>query len=77
MTGSPIIVFASFFPKVDTESEVEAILRGMIGPTRQEAGCEIYDLYQGKNGGEGPSSFHLFERYRDEDSLHAHRETEH
>ena len=75
MANIPVIVFASFTPTSGQEGEVEEILRGMVGPTRDEPGNETYDLY--KKTGDGPASFHLFERYIDADALQAHRETEH
>jgi quinol monooxygenase YgiN len=69
-----VSVIASFFPKAGKESEVEQTLRGMISPTRAEPGCERYELYQ---SAESPPSFHLFEIYRDQAALAAHRETAH
>ena len=77
MSDKPVIVFASFHPKPGMEARVEQILRGMVGPTRREPGNEVYDLYKTAGDGDGPLSFHLFERYEDADALQAHRETEH
>lgn len=74
MSKQPVIVFASFHPKPGEAGAVEKILGGMVGPTRAEPGNEIYDLYR-KAG--VPASFHLFERYRDQAALQAHRETAH
>lgn len=48
MADEPVLVFASFEPKAGQEEAVEAILKGMVGPTRQEPGNEIYDLYERK-----------------------------
>ncbi len=75
MADNTVIVFASFSPSPGREGEVEEILRGMVTPTREEPGNEIYDLY--RKTGDGPASFHLFERYVDADALQAHRETGH
>lgn len=72
--NSSITVMARFAPKEGIESEVEGILRGMVPPTRREAGCLHYDLYRTT---ESPSAFVLFERYRHSEALEEHRKTEH
>lgn len=77
MSRTPVLVFASFQPKEGSEEAVERILRGMVSPTRQEAGNDVYDLYARTNGPEGKRSFHLFEKYADADALEFHRQTEH
>ena len=77
MADEAILVFASFEPKAGKEETVQKILQGMVGPTRQEPGNEIYDLYERKNGPDGERSFHLFEKYTDASALEYHRETEH
>ena len=77
MADDPVLVFASFEPKPGQEETVQKTLQGMVGPTRQEPGNEIYDLYERKNGPDGKRSFHLFEKYKDAAALEYHRETEH
>jgi quinol monooxygenase YgiN len=72
--NSSITVIARFAPKEGMDSEVEGILKGMVPPTRREAGCLHYDLYRTT---ETPSAFLLFERYRDSEALDEHRKTEH
>jgi quinol monooxygenase YgiN len=74
MSGEPVIVFASFRPGPGKEDEVEALLSWMVGHTRTEPGCERYDLYRAPGDG---TTFHLFERYRDDAALEAHRASEH
>jgi len=73
MAESRVIVFASFIPKAGQESDLEALLRRMTEQTRREPGCEVYDLYVAS---EGPTSFHLFERYTNRVALEAHRTAE-
>ena len=46
----------------------------MVERTRAEPGCERYDLYEERDAG---GTLHLFERYRDDGALEAHRATEH
>ncbi len=77
MADEPVLVFASFEPKAGEEETVLAILKGMVGPTRQEPGNDVYDLYERKNAPDGTRSFHLFEKYKDAAALDFHRETEH
>jgi len=69
------LVLVKFIPKAGAGEQVEAILRGMIAPTRSEPGCLRYDLLDAP----GPDSrnYYLLEAYRDEAALLAHRETPH
>jgi len=70
-----VTVLASFTPVAGRERELHDLLAWMVEHTRAEPGCERYDLYR-RSGDEG-GSFHLFERYRDEESLAAHRASDH
>jgi quinol monooxygenase YgiN len=74
MEDSAVIVFASFRPRVGEEQALHDLLAWMVGHTRAEPGCERYDLYQRKGD---DVSFHLFERYLDDDALQAHRASVH
>ena len=73
MTEDRAAIFATFLPKPGNEQQVEAILRGMVAPTRREPGCIAYDLYRAQSC----ASFHLFETYRDKAAVEAYRATEH
>jgi quinol monooxygenase YgiN len=70
-----VSVLASFTPVAGRERALHDLLAWMVEHTRAEPGCERYDLYR-RSGDEG-GSFHLFERYRDEDALAAHRASDH
>jgi quinol monooxygenase YgiN len=70
------LVFVRFFPKPGQEAAVESILRGMVGNTRREPGCQRYDFYRSALAPSG-TMFCLVERYADDASVQAHRETEH
>jgi quinol monooxygenase YgiN len=59
------------FPEVRL-AEAEAHLREMIPATRAEAGCLRYEVFRAS---ETPRTFFLFEQYRDEAALEAHRES--
>lgn len=73
VTDQPVLVFATFHPKPGQQDALLDVLRGMIAPTREEPGNELYDLYSSDDG----RALHFFERYLDADALEAHRASEH
>lgn len=72
--SDPVVVFASFVPRAENREDFLALMQQMVEHTRAEPGCETYDLYEA--AGDQPS-VHLFERYRDQGALEAHRATDH
>lgn len=74
MTGGSVSVFASFRPREGSEESLRSLLAWMVEHTRSEPGCEAYDLYEERDAG---GALHLFERYRDQDALEAHRAADH
>jgi quinol monooxygenase YgiN len=70
----PVSVFASFRPREGSEEALRTLLTWMVERTRAEPGCERYDLYEERDGG---GVLHLFERYRDQEALEAHRASDH
>ena len=74
---SKITVLASFYPKKDKYNEAKETILGMIAPTRSEEGNEIYNFYEEKKDDGKNISFHLFEVYKDSESLDFHRNTSH
>jgi quinol monooxygenase YgiN len=66
-------VIARFAPLPEKRPDLQALLEGMVAPTRSEAGCRSYNLY------EAPSDGHLvlIERYNDQAALEHHRTTQH
>jgi quinol monooxygenase YgiN len=69
------MVFASFTPREGRADDVAGILRRMRTETRQEPGNEQYDLFQAER--DGRATFHLIERYTNEEALQAHRDSAH
>lgn len=69
-----VVVFASFRPLAGRAEEVHRLLSWMVENTRREPGCERYDLYRQVPPAE---TFHLLERYRDDDALQEHRASDH
>lgn len=60
--------------KEGRETELEAVLRGMVTPSRAEPGNLRYDLWRDVDQ---PERFVLDELYRDADATAYHRETAH
>lgn len=60
--------------KAGREPDLEATLRGLLEPTRQEAGCINYDLFQDS---EDPASFALYENWASVPEWEAHMKTPH
>ncbi len=73
----PVSVFVRFFPKAGEASRVERVLRTMVPATRQEPGCQRYDLFQVAGRSPAEPVFCLIEKYADQAAVQAHRETEH
>jgi quinol monooxygenase YgiN len=74
MADSAVSVFASFRPREGRAPDLRSLLRWMVERTRAEPGCERYDLYEQTDAG---GTLHLFERYRNQQALEAHRATDH
>ncbi|BBZ47898.1 putative quinol monooxygenase [Mycobacterium parmense] len=69
----PVSVVARFVPLPEKRSELQALLEGMVAPTRSEAGCHSYNLYEVPADGD----LVLIERYGDQAALEHHRTTDH
>ena len=70
-----IVLTAKYFAKTGKGDEVEGLLRRMAPPVRaHEPGCK---LYHANRSSENPDLFLLYEHYRDQEALAAHRETPH
>jgi quinol monooxygenase YgiN len=69
-----LVLVARWLAKEGEEEKVEAALRKLTGPSRDEPGCSYYQPCREK---ENPRSFLVFEIYRDEAAVAAHAETEH
>jgi quinol monooxygenase YgiN len=67
-------ILAEFVAKPDQSTALQTLLRGLIAPTRAEAGCIRYDLWQDRDN---PVSFVLIEEWTDEPTLERHLATPH
>jgi quinol monooxygenase YgiN len=61
-------------PREGQELLLEAELRALLGPTRREDGCLVYDLYR---SAEGPAAFMLYEVWASREEHTRHTGTSH
>ncbi len=67
-------VVAHILAKAGEESAVQQALEACIGPTRQEAGCDMYVLHRDI---QNPSLFVFVEEWESERALQLHMQTPH
>ena len=48
---SEVRVIARSVARRGSENQLRELLRGMLAPTRAEAGCKLYELYESDSGG--------------------------
>ena len=77
MSDNAVIVFASFRPITGKQQALHELLSFMVEHTRAEPGCERYELYRRHGDDADEVTFHLFERYRNDEALQAHRDSGH
>ncbi len=69
-----IRVVARIHARPGKEEELKAVLLELLGPTRREAGCREYRLYQNK---EDPRELTFIEEWDSDAALDAHLATPH
>ena len=69
-----VYVLATFVASPGQEQSLDALLRGLLAPTRAETGCIRYDLWQNS---ENPAEYTLVEQWESEAALDAHLQTPH
>lgn len=74
MLQETIHVIAHLISKPDTIDETRDVLLGLIGPTRAESGCVVYELFQNNSD---PTDFTFVEEWTDDAALDAHLESPH
>lgn len=55
------------------EDQLLELLRGMLAPTRSEAGCKLYELYESNEKGR----FYFYEIWESQDALDRHAASPH
>ena len=73
MTMSKVRVIARAVARPDKESEVRDLLRGMLAPTRNEVGCDVYELFESHT----PGTFYFYELWESKAALDRHAATPH
>ena len=68
----PLTVIAKFQAKPGMEEQYKEELRGMVAPSRAEAGCLNYDVFQSNDD---PAIFFTYENWTAQDALDAHMQT--
>lgn len=64
-----LILIAKFRTKPGTREKMKEMARGLIGPSRAEEGCIVYEFLQ---DGFDPDSFTFYERWRSMEDLKLH-----
>ena len=67
-------VVAVITAKPGSEDAVREAMKGLVGPTREEAGCLSYDLSESSSA---PGTFVTVEEWNDPSDLDKHMQTEH
>lgn len=74
MSERIVTVVATFQARPGKEAELRRALIGLVGPTREEAGCLNYDLHQSPDD---PAKFMFHENWTSKASLDAHLQSAH
>jgi|SRR5215471_4368346 len=74
MAEARLRVVARVKARPDSVDEVQALLRGLVAPTRREVGCITYELLQNRKD---PTDFTFVEEWDSEADLHRHAKSEH
>jgi quinol monooxygenase YgiN len=67
-------VVAVIKAKPGKEKALEALLNGVLAPTRKEAGCLVYELFRDKAD---PRTFVFIESWQSDQALQAHLASPH
>lgn len=65
----PVILYAEFTAKPDSESQVETLISGLAENVRREPGNSEFTVYRERDNSR---KFFVFEQYLDEASFEAH-----
>ena len=69
-----VVLAVTWMAKVGREAEAAAILEKLTGESRKEPGCVMYQVHKHKTD---PRRFFIYEQYKDDASLEAHRTAPH
>ena len=66
-------VIAKFVARKGRENQLRSLMQSMLAPTRAEAGCKLYELYESDTKGR----FFYYERWASQAALDQHIATPH
>lgn len=69
-----VVLAVTWMAKVGHEAEVTALLEKLTEQSRKEPGCAMYQVHRHKTE---PRRFFIYEQYKDDAALEAHRATPH
>ncbi len=69
-----VVLAVTWMAKQGQESEVAAIFSRLTDESRKEPGCVMYQVHRHKTE---PRRFFIYEQYKDEAALEAHRASHH
>lgn len=69
-----IVLAVVWVAKPGYEEAVADVFRKLEAESRQEPGCLMYVVHRHKDN---PAHFFIYEQYRDDDALQAHRDSRH
>jgi len=69
-----VVLVVTWIAKVGQESAVAAIFAKMTEESRKEPGCIMYQVHRHKTE---PRRFYIYEQYKDDAALEAHRSAPH
>jgi quinol monooxygenase YgiN len=74
MPEGTLRVVARMVARPEAVEEVRSVLSGLVGPTRAERGCVLYELLQNRSD---PTDFTFVEEWESEAALDAHLSSGH
>ncbi|MGD0824985.1 MAG: putative quinol monooxygenase [Terriglobales bacterium] len=69
-----VVLAVTWMAKIGRESEVAVIFEKLTAESRKEPGCVMYQVHKHKTD---PRRFFIYEQYKDDAALEAHRATPH
>ena len=69
-----VVLAVTWIAKTGRESETAAIFEKLQAESRKEAGCTTYQVHKHKTD---PRRFFIYEQYKDDAALEAHRSSPH
>jgi len=69
-----VVLAVTWMAKIGRESEVAVIFEKLTAESRKEPGCLMYQAHKHKTD---PRRFFIYEQYKDDAALEAHRATPH